>query len=332
MTPASRITIVEVGPRDGLQVEKVFVATESKIDLINALAGAGLRKIEATSFVSARVVPQLRDAAEVMAGIERQKGVCYVALVPNLKGAKEAIASGADAVKVVICTSDTYNRRNVGMTVEESLRNSAQILNLCQQHKRSAEAVIGLSFGCPFEGPIPPERVLDMTTRLVAQGYAEVSIADSMGLANPLQVRGLTRLLADEFPGIHFSLHVHNNRGLGLANIFAAWEEGVDTFDSSIGGLGGSEVVVAGTSGNVPTEDLLNMFAEMGVETGLEIAAILRASRMAQSILGRTLPSHVLTHGTPEQFYERVRKSEAEKSTRVEMQDLDGGRLSGAGE
>ena len=315
MTPPSQVTIVEVGPRDGLQMEKVFVPTEAKIALINAIARAGIRKMEATSFVSPRVIPQLRDAGEVMAGIERRPGVTYVALVPNLKGAERAIASGADAVKIVICTSDSYNRRNVGMSVEDSVHNCAQILNLSRRSGTPAEVVIGLSFGCPLEGPTPPERVAELTGRLAAQGYTEISIADSTGLANPVQVRKLMRLLLDGFPGIHFSLHVHNHRGLGLANIFAAWEEGIDMFDSSIGGLGGSEVVVSGASGNVPTEDLANMFTEMGVETGLDIEGILAASRMAQSVLGRQLPSYVLAYGTPAQFYQRVRESEAAKST-----------------
>jgi hydroxymethylglutaryl-CoA lyase len=315
MKPPTRITIVEVGPRDGLQVEKVFVPTEAKIALVNELARAGIRKMEVTSFVSPKVIPQLRDAADVMARIERLPGVKYVALVPNRKGAERAIEAGADAVKIVICTSESYNRRNVGMSVEASLENCEEILKLCQQGGTTAEVVIGLSFGCPLEGPVPPERVVDLTRRLVAQGYAEISIADSMGLANPLQVRGLMRLLVEEFPGIHFSLHLHNHRGLALANIFAAWEEGIDTFDSSIGGLGGSEVVVSGASGNVPTEDLANMFAEMGLDTGLNIDRLLAASRLIQSVLERQLPSYVLSHGTPKQFYRRIREDEATRSS-----------------
>jgi hydroxymethylglutaryl-CoA lyase len=314
-----------VGPRDGLQVEKVYVPTEAKIALINAIARAGIRKMEATSFVSPKVIPQLRDAAEVMAGIERLPGVKYVALVPNRKGAERAVAAGADAVKIVICTSDSYNRRNVGMSVDASLENCAGILELCRQSGTPAEVVIGLSFGCPLEGPIPPERVVELTGQLAAQGYTEISIADSMGLANPLQVRRLMRLLLEKFPGIHFSLHLHNHRGLGLANVFAAWEEGIDTFDSAIGGLGGSEVVVSGASGNVPTEDLANMFAEMGLETGLNIERILAASRMIQSVLGRQLPSYVLAHGTPTQFYRRIREDEATKLTLDRQQE----RLSG---
>ena len=316
MTPPTQVTIVEVGPRDGLQMEKVFVPTEAKIALINAIARAGIRKMEATSFVSTRVIPQLRDAGEVMAGIERRPGVTYVALVPNLKGAERAIASGADAVKIVICTSDSYNRRNVGMSVEDSLHNCAEILNLSRRSGTPAEVVIGLSFGCPLEGPTPPERVAELTGRLAAQGYTEISIADSTGLANPVQVRKLMRLLLDGFPGIHFSLHVHNHRGLGLANIFAAWEEGTDMFDSSIGGLGGSEVVVSGASGNVPTEDLVNMFHEMGVETGVDMNRLQAAARMAQETVGRTLPSYILANGTPEQFYERVREAESVKAER----------------
>lgn len=313
MISPAKVTLVEVGPRDGLQIEKEFIPTETKIAIVNAIARAGIRSMEVTSFVSPKVIPQLSDAAKVMASIERAPGVTYMALIPNLKGAERALAAGTDVVKTVLCTSDSYNRRNVGMRVEESIRDCGEILRFSRDHGMRAEAVIALSFGCPLEGPIPPSRVVEITGRLVAQGYKEISVADSMGLANPVQVRRMMRLLQDSFRKIRFSLHVHNTRGLGLANIFAAWEEGIDEFDSSIGGLGGSDVVVAGASGNVPTEDLTNMFTEMGVETGVDIDKILVASRLAQQALGRPLPSYLLTHGTPAHFYQRVRESEAEK-------------------
>ncbi len=314
MPQTDKVTIVEVGPRDGLQMEKTFVPTAAKIRFIDALTRAGIRRVEVTSFVSPKVIPQLRDAAEVLAGIERAPGAVYLALVPNLKGAERAIAAGADGVKIVICTSDPYNSRNVGMSVDESIENCGEILALGRAGGKPAEVVIGLSFGCPLTGPVPPERVVELTRRLAEQGYREISIADSMGLANPLQVRRMMRRLQDEFPVVHFSLHVHNTRGLGLANIFAAYEEGIDTFDSSIGGLGGSEVVVAGALGNVATEDLVNMFEEMGVESGVDMEGIQAAGFVAQEILGRQLPSYVLASGTPEQFYQRVREREAAKS------------------
>lgn len=314
MGQPSKVTVVEVGPRDGLQMEKTFIPTETKVAIINAMTRAGIRRMEVTSFVSPKVIPQLRDAEEVMKSIQRQPGVTYIALVPNRKGAERAIAAGADAIKIVLCTSESYNRRNVGLSVDESVADGAAILELTRASGKAAEVVIGLAFGCPLEGPIPEGRVLELTDRLVSIGYREISIADSMGLANPAQVRRMMRRLQQTFSEVHFSLHVHNTRGLGLANVLAAFEEGIDMFDSSIGGLGGSAVVVAGGSGNIPTEDLVNMLSEMGIETGVDLNGVLTAARMAQDALGRALPSYVLSNGTPAQFYQRVRESEAAKS------------------
>ena len=316
MGPA-RVTIVEVGPRDGLQMEREFIPTETKVRLINALTRAGIRRMEVTSFVSPKVIPQLSDSADVMRTIERAPDGFYIALVPNLKGTERALAAGADGVKIVICTSDPYNLRNVGMSVEESLTNCAEVLRAAQAARKSAEVVIGLSFGCPITGPVPEDRVVELVGRLAAMGYSEISIADSMGLANPAQVRHMMRRLRLEFPHVHFSLHLHNTRGLGLANALVAWEEGTDMFDSSVGGLGGSAVVVSGATGNVGTEDLVNMFHEMGVETGVDMNGLQAAARMAQEIVGRTLPSYILASGTPEQFYERVRAAESVKAERL---------------
>lgn len=317
MGQPSKVTVVEVGPRDGLQMEKTFIPTETKVAIINAMTRAGIRRMEVTSFVSPKVIPQLRDAEEVMKSIQRQPGVTYIALVPNRKGAERAIAAGADAIKIVLCTSESYNRRNVGLSVDESVADGAAILELTRASGKAAEVVIGLAFGCPLEGPIPEGRVLELTDRLVSIGYREISIADSMGLANPAQVRRMMRRLQQTFSEVHFSLHVHNTRGLGLANVLAAFEEGIDMFDSSIGGLGGSAVVVAGASGNIPTEDLVNMLNEMDIETGVDLNGILTAARIAQDALGRALPSYVLSNGTPAQFYQRVRESEAAKSAPI---------------
>ncbi len=315
MTLPDKVTVVEVGPRDGFQMEEAFIPTETKVAIINQLTHAGIRRMEVTSFVSPKVISQLRDAAEVLAAIERGPSVTYLALVPNLKGAERAIAAGADGVKVVICTSETYNRRNVGMSVDESIENCAAILKLAQAKGKNAEVVIGLAFGCPLEGPIPEARVIELTRRLVSIGFREISIADSMGLANPIQTRRMMRHLQDAFDQIHFSLHVHNTRGLGLTNILTALEEGIDMFDSSIGGLGGSAVVVSGAGGNVSTEDLVNMLNEMDIETGVDVEGVMAASRIAQDFLGRALPSYVLSAGTPAQFYRRIKRSEAVKST-----------------
>lgn len=310
MGPA-KVTIVEVGPRDGLQMEREFIPTARKIRLADALTDAGIRRMEVTSFVSAKVIPQLADANQVMAGIRRELNGVYIALVPNLKGTERALEAKADGVKIVLCTSDSYNRRNVGMTVAESLQSCEQVLLAAKAKEKFAEAVIGLSFGCPIEGPVPEGRVIELVRLLEDMGYDQISLADSMGTAHPAQVRHMMRRLLDEFPHVHLSLHLHNTRGLGLANALVAWEEGIDMFDSSIGGLGGSQVVVVGATGNISTEDLANMFHEMGVATGTNIEKLQKAGRLAEEILGRRLPSYVLQSGTTQQFYERVRQQEA---------------------
>jgi hydroxymethylglutaryl-CoA lyase len=213
--------------------------------------------------------------------------------------------SGADAMRVVVCASETYNQRNVRMSVAESLQSCDEILKVGQSSAVPVEVAIGLAFGCPLEGHIPEDRVVELTGRLTAMGYQEVSIADSVGLGNPVQVQQMMRRLRREFPQIHFSLHLHNTRGLGLANVLAALGEGIDTFDSSIGGLGGCPVVPGG-SGNIPTEDLVNMLEEMGIQTGVDIEAVTVASRMVQEFLQRPLPSYILSAGTRGQLFRRV--------------------------
>ncbi len=316
MALPARVTIVEVGPRDGFQMEKTFIPTETKVAIIDALVRAGIHRMEVTSFVSPKVIEQMRDAEEVMRAVDRTRGVVYIGLVPNLKGAQRAIAAGVNAMKIVICPSESYNLRNVGMTVEESLRTCEELIALGRANDVETEVVIGLSFGCPLEGHIPEDCIVDLTRRVVAMDYSEVSIADSIGVANPSQVRRMMRRLQDEFPRVHFSLHLHNTRGLGLANVLAALEEGIDTFDSSIGGLGGSPVVVAGATGNIPTEDLVNMLNEMGLATDIDTEGVMVAARMAQDFLGRPLPSFVLAAGTRERLFRRAReRREAQRAT-----------------
>ena len=306
MSYPERVTIVEVGPRDGFQVESQFIPTELKVEVIEAIAEAGVRKIETSSFVSPKFVPQLADAADVFAAIDRRPGTRYTALVPNLKGAERALAAGADAVRLVVTTTETYNRKNVGMTVDESLDVCRQILDRLQGEPIAVEAVIALAFGCPFEGPVSPDRVAELAHRFVAMGIRELSIADSVGLGNPVQIAGTMARLRSELDGVALSLHLHDTRGLGLANVVAALEVGIDTFDASIGGLGGCPVLSDG-AGNIATEDLANMCEEMGIDTGVDIAAIQTISLRMQEFLGRRLPSRVLTAGTPGQLFARIR-------------------------
>ena len=305
MTLPERVTIVEVGPRDGFQVEPDFIPTEIKIEVVNAIANAGVPKIETSSFVHPKAVPQLADAAEVFAGIDRRPGTKYSALVPNLKGVERALEVGADAVRLVVTSTETYNKKNVGMSVDESLEVCRRILRRVENEPIAVEAVIALAFGCPFEGPVSPDRVSELAHRFVDMGVRELSIADSVGLGNPVAVASTMERLQSELPDIVFSLHLHDTRGLGLANAVAAMRVGIDTFDSSIGGLGGCPVFPDG-AGNIATEDLANLCAEMGIETGVDIAAIQAVSRTMQKHLGRRLPSRVLLAGTPAQLYQET--------------------------
>jgi hydroxymethylglutaryl-CoA lyase len=301
-----KVNVVEVGPRDGFQMESTFIPTELKVRIINKISDSGVRKIEASSFVNPSVIPQMGDAGEVFARIKRRLGVIYTALVPNQTGAIHALGAQVDAMRVVICASESYNQRNVRMTILESLMACEAILGVASSAGRPAEAIIALAFGCPLEGEIPPEKVVGLVRRLVKSGYSEISIADSVGLANPLQVRTLMARLREGFPEVHFSLHLHDTRGMGLANALAALEVGIDTFDSSIGGLGGCPVVSGGT-GNISTEDLVHMLDEMGIETGVDVEGVMEASRLAQDFLQRQLPSCVLAAGTRKQLYRRIK-------------------------
>jgi hydroxymethylglutaryl-CoA lyase len=299
----TQIHVVEVGPRDGFQMEATFIPTDLKVEVIDLLGRAGIEKIEATSFVSPKLIPQMRDADEVMSRIRRFPGIRHTALVPNVKGAQRAIEAGAEAVRVVICLSESYNRRNVGLGISESLENCRRICEMTKNHDIGCEAILALAFGCPLEGVISEERVVGIANQLIGMGFGELSIADSIGVANPAHVRRLIRKLAKEAALAHYSLHFHNTRGLGLANVLAGIEEGVDTFDSSCGGLGGCPVVPGG-SGNIPTEDLVNMLEEMGISTGVELALVMTAANKLQQFLRRPLASYVLASGTRKQLFE----------------------------
>ncbi|MCP3958464.1 MAG: hydroxymethylglutaryl-CoA lyase [bacterium] len=302
MTLPDHVRIVEVGPRDGFQAESRFIPTELKVEIIERLAAAGVRDIEAVSFVHPRVIPQMADAAEVMARVERRPGVRYLALVPNLKGAERALEAGVDALRLVVCVTETYNRNNVGLSVDESLELFGDVVRLAGDVPTSV--VLAVAFGCPFEGEVPEDRVLDLARRFVDLGSAELGIADSAGLANPLQVHRLLRRLAEALPGVPKWLHLHDTRGLGLANAVAAMEEGIDTFDTSLGGLGGCPIM-KGASGNIATEEMLYLCHEMGLATGVDLDAVRDASRALEAFLGRELPSRVLRAGTREELVAR---------------------------
>lgn len=301
----SSVTVVEVGPRDGFQMERVFIPTATKVKLIQQLLAAGLTEIEVTSFVSPHVIPQLADATEVLGALERSEAVRYWALVPNVRGAERGLAAGAGGVHVVVCVSETYNQRNVGLSVDDSLRAVGEIVELAGGAIPVA-VTLAATFGCPFEGQLPDERILTLVDRCVDAGVDQVGLADSVGLGHPVLVRRLVRAVRARHPELLLRMHLHDTRGLGLANAVAALELGVTRFDTAFGGLGGCPLV-AGATGNVATEDFAHLCRDLEVTTGVSLDGVRAASRQMEQVLGRTLPSRVLRAGSREELYARNR-------------------------
>ncbi len=302
----TQLQINEVATRDGFQVEATFVPTEEKIRLIDALSATGLARIEATSFVSPKAIPNLRDAAEVVAGIQRRPGVGITVLVPNVKGAERALASGVDEINLVMSASDSHGRANLRMTPEQSLAQYAEILSVVRSHPQGSgvfiNASLSTSFGCPFEGKVPQARVLKLVSRLLELGVEGVSLCDTTGMANPAQVASLCEAALARFPSAPFTLHFHNTRGMGLANALAAWQAGIIRFDASLGGLGGCPFA-PGATGNVCTEDLVHMFEQIGVSTGVDLDALLAASAMLPELVGHDTPGQVVKAGKADRRY-----------------------------
>jgi hydroxymethylglutaryl-CoA lyase len=299
----SSVRIREVGPRDGFQNEPEVVPTDDKVALIDCLSGTGLRRLEVTSFVRADVIPQLADAEEVLRRIERNPDVSYTVLIPNERGLERALAlcdqTGErlfDEVNLFLSASETHNRKNVNRSIEESLSGLERVVESARAAGLRCEGVISVSFGCPYEGEVPPDRVFSIARRLAAAGCEEVAFGDTTGMANPLQVRGFFERAREELPGVELTAHFHNTRGQGLANVLAALEAGVDSFESSFAELGGCPVP-AGATGNIATEDLVSMLHEMGIQTGIELERLLACARRVQEVLGRPLSGHLLTAG-----------------------------------
>jgi Isopropylmalate/homocitrate/citramalate synthases len=293
-----RVRIREVGPRDGFQNEPETIATAEKVRLIDMLSASGLERMEVTSFVRPEVIPQLADAAEVLAGVQRRDGVAFSVLVPNERGLDRALAlrDRFDEVSVFLSASETHNRRNVNRSIEESLNGLERTLEGAREVGLRCEGVISTSFGCPYEGKVPPERVFEIAARLAGAGCAEVAFGDTTGMANPRQVHEFFAAARERLDGVELTAHFHNTRGQGLANVLAALEEGVDSFESSFGELGGCPVP-PGATGNVSSEDVVSMLHEMGIETGVDLPRLIEASRAAQGVLGRPLGAHVLRAG-----------------------------------
>jgi hydroxymethylglutaryl-CoA lyase len=292
------VTIVEVGPRDGLQYESVFFPTGKKIELIDRLSESGLTRIEATSFVHPKIIPGLRDAVDVLNGINKAPGVTYSALVPNLKGCQRALETPVDQIALFVSASETHNQKNVGMSIKESLANFSGIAKLCQQAGKSVRGYVVTAFGCPYEGRIPQDKVLNIIEEYAGLGVEEVSLGDTTGMANPRMVGEVFAQLSEMNLGAALAAHFHNSRGLGLANAYAAYEAGCRVFDSSIGGLGGCPTAV-GAMGNIPTEDLVNLMEEMGVSTGTGFDALMNAAGICQQVLGGELASYTHKQGRP---------------------------------
>lgn len=298
----ARVTICEVGPRDGFQIEPEWIPTEQKIEAVDLLSAAGLPRIEVTSFVHPKVVPQLRDAEAVMAGIRRRPATRYAALVPNDKGAARAVDAGVDELHTVVSASESHNLANVNMTIAASIEKLQAVMRVAERARVPVGCGISTSFGCPFEGEVPVARLADVVRRLVDIGARAITLGDTTGMANPQQVQQVLQHLMPTFPGVEWILHTHDTRAMAIPNILAAMECGVSSFDASVGGLGGCPFA-PGASGNVCTEDLVHCLHAMGVQTGVDLERLIAAARRVQDIVGRPLPGQIIKAGPWQRRY-----------------------------
>jgi hydroxymethylglutaryl-CoA lyase len=292
------VRVREVGPRDGFQNEPEVIPTADKVRLIEMLGSTGLRRIEVTSFVRPDVIPQLADASEVLSVVSLPSSVSVSVLIPNERGLERALPmrDRFDEINGFLSASESHNARNVGRSVAESLSGLSRTFARALSEGLRCEGVISTSFGCPYEGHVPVSRVLELASALAEAGAVEVGFGDTTGMANPVQVREFFAAARERLPGVELTAHFHNTRGQGLANVLAALEAGVESFESSFGELGGCPVPV-GATGNIATEDLVSMLHEMGISTGIDLPALLSASRAVEDVLGRPLGSHVLLAG-----------------------------------
>jgi hydroxymethylglutaryl-CoA lyase len=296
VTYPSTVTIREVGPRDGIQSERAEIATQDKIRLIDALSGTGLARIEAISFVSPKAVPQMADAAQVWAGTKKNPRVFYSALVPNRKGAEAALEAGVDGIQVFIAATDSYNLRNVRKTVTGSMGDVAEVVEVGRGAGIPVEGTISTAFGDPYEGDVAPAQVVEVTRSMLDTGIGAISYGDTTGMGTPRRVKELIEALRSNFTDLVINMHFHDTRGTGLANVVAALGYGIDYFDASVGGMGGSPFA-SGATGNIATEDLVHMLEDMEIDTGVDLEALLEAAAIAQEIVPGELPSKVLKAG-----------------------------------
>ncbi len=290
-----RLYIHEVAPRDGFQIEPVFVPTARKVELINELSHSGLAKIEVTSFTSPKAIPALADAETVMRQIIRSPGVEYAALVPNVRGAQRALACGVDELNVVLSASRTHNLANLRMTPEQSLAQLVEIIAVVAS-RAHINVSISTAFGCPFEGEIAASRVAELIDTVFQLGIVRVALCDTTGMANPLQVERLFEMAGLRWPTVRFTAHFHDTRAMGLPNVLAALETGIDRFDTSLGGLGGCPFA-PGASGNICTEDVVHMLQAMGYDTGVDLDRLLPVARRLPALVDHDVPGQILKAG-----------------------------------
>jgi hydroxymethylglutaryl-CoA lyase len=287
------VKLVEVGPRDGLQNEKVTIPTQAKIDYITALSDAGLRVIEAGAFVSPKWVPQMADTAEVYRNIPKDPGVEYPVLVPNMKGLERAIEAGVKSIAIFTAASDTFNARNINMSIDESFAAFDPVAARAREEGIRMRGYVSCACGCPYEGDVAPEKVLEVAARLLDLGCYQVSIGDTIGTGTPLQVQGLASLLLQVIPANRLAMHFHDTRGMAIANTLAALETGITTYDASAGGLGGCPYA-PGASGNMATEDLVYLLDGLGIETGVQFSRLVDATAVIAPYLDHNRPGKVL--------------------------------------
>lgn len=296
MTQVRKVEVTEVGPRDGLQAEKRMIPAAEKIALINRLIDAGVPRIEATSFVSPKAVPQLADAAEVMAGIDRSKGAIIAALVPNGRGAIRAAECAVDEMVVFVSASESHNKKNVNRGVEESLKGFEEVARIAGDAGIPVHGAIATAFGCPFEGNVPASQLAMIAGRFQDMGFVGMTFGDTTGMATPPTVRAGVAAVREAAPKLTMGLHFHNTRGIGLANVMAGLDEGIDKYESSFGGTGGCPFA-PGATGNICTEDLVYLLHEMGIETGIDLRKLMAIACDVEKVVGHDLPGQVMKAG-----------------------------------
>lgn len=293
MSIPTSVTVKEVGPRDGLQNEQLFISTEDKIEWINQLSETGLSYIEVTSFVHPKWIPQLKDSFEVASKIKKVEGVTYSALVPNMRGLESALATNIDEVAVFMSASETHNQKNINKSIDTTLPVLREVAEAARSANKTVRGYLSVVFGCPYEGSVPDYSIIKVADQLFEMGINELSLGDTIGVANPNQVKNLLEQLLKRYPKEKIAMHFHNTRGTALANVLASLEMGISTFDGSLGGLGGCPYA-PGASGNLATDDLLYMLDGMGIRTGIDQMKLQNAARFIETRLNRRLNSHQL--------------------------------------